>query len=200
MNELPADVATADEESEFYPTPLWLIESFIDDYIKRTEMLTGHGHLLDPAAGDGRLLLPFQEFGIDVRGFELREDLQQLCVGNGVPCAQRDSLTKPNWGAPSWIIMNPPFSMAEEFFRRAIDEVRRGGSVAVLLRLGFLASQKREDFHDRFKTDLYVSPRRPPFAKSKKTGKLGSDNSDYAWFVNDSRSRNGWKRLQLVNV
>lgn len=74
------------------------------------------------------------------------------------------------------IISNPPYSLAEGFARRALELVRPGGTVAFLLRLGWLASRSRVGFHRDHSCDVFVLPKRPSF-----TGNGKSDAADYFW-------------------
>lgn len=82
------------------------------------------------------------------------------------------------------IITNPPFCLAQEFVDRAMlwrkCECSR---VAMLLRLNFLGSSKRAAWwRSRPMPSIYVTPRRPMFGLNK-NGKMGSDSTEYAWFV-----------------
>jgi len=73
------------------------------------------------------------------------------------------------------IITNPPFFLAEEFVRKAL---RCADHVAMLLRLAFLETRRREALHEEFPSDVYVLSRRPSFLANGAT-----DSSAYAWFV-----------------
>ncbi len=74
-------------------------------------------------------------------------------------------------------ILNPPFRHAEAFVERALSIVRHGGTVAALVRLGWLAGQKRAAFHRAHPCDVYVFSRRPSFTGG------GTDSSEYAWLL-----------------
>lgn len=77
------------------------------------------------------------------------------------------------------IVMNPPYSLALPFVAAALEVVRsQAGTVAALLRLGFLASRKRRDWWQSHPADVYVLSERPSF-----TGDGRTDATDYAWFV-----------------
>ena len=73
------------------------------------------------------------------------------------------------------IITNPPFYLAEEFVRKAIS---CSLYTAMLLRLAFLESRKREEFHIAHPADVYVLSRRPSFMANGAT-----DSCAYGWFV-----------------
>jgi hypothetical protein len=72
------------------------------------------------------------------------------------------------------VITNPPYNQALEFVRASL---RWGKVVVMLLRLNWIASQKRHAFVREHPPDVYVLPNRPSF-----TGK-GTDSIEYAWFV-----------------
>jgi hypothetical protein len=71
-------------------------------------------------------------------------------------------------------IGNPPFGLALEFIE---EQLRCADVVVNLLRLNFLGSQARAEFHRANRADVFVLPDRPSF-----TGK-GTDSIEYAWFV-----------------
>jgi hypothetical protein len=78
------------------------------------------------------------------------------------------------------VVMNPPFSLAQEFVERChlhIDPKGHVGTIAVLLRLAFLASAKRREFRAKHPFDLYPLASRPSFTGG------GTDSADYAWYL-----------------
>lgn len=74
------------------------------------------------------------------------------------------------------IITNPPFSIAQEFLRKSLDEAR---CVCYLLRLSYLGSKGRKAFWRENTPTHQMVIDRPSF-----TGQ-GTDNSEYAWFCWD---------------
>lgn len=73
------------------------------------------------------------------------------------------------------VISNPPYAKAEEFVRHALTI---GRTCAFLLRLNWLASKSRAQFHRDHPSDVFVLPKRPSFTGDGKT-----DATEYAWFV-----------------
>ena len=149
-------------EADYYPTPQWAITAILReiDWPQITSVL-------EPAKGDGRILN-------SVRIQQPRAALDWAEISEG-----RDYLDRRY--APSHdarfdlILTNPPFSQALEFATKALDE---GHNVAMLLRLGFLGSQKRLPWWQQHPVQrLFVLAKRPSF-----TGK-GTDSADYAWFA-----------------
>jgi hypothetical protein len=79
----------------------------------------------------------------------------------------------------SLVLGNPPFSQAERHIAHARSLLATGGTLAFLLRLGFMASQRRADLHRSWRPRaVWVLRERPSF-----TGDGATDNSEYAVFV-----------------
>ena len=67
------------------------------------------------------------------------------------------------------VISNPPFVLALEFIQRALDDVRFGGWVVMLLRLNFFGSQKRKPFFDAHMPErVYIHNQRMSFTPDGK--------------------------------
>lgn len=104
-------------------------------------------------------------------------------IYNQVPCNHKiytelseglDYLKTQFSGKFDLIITNPPFSIAQEFLEKSLNE---GRSVWYLLRINFLESATRSEWwQDRAPTHLLALSARPSF-----TGK-GTDATAYAWF------------------
>lgn len=134
-----------------------------------------------------------------------------------------DFLTGPQ--APcDLVIGNPPFKHAMAFVLRALAITwPRRGTVAMLLRMNWLASQDRMAFHRENPADLFVLSRRPSFCASLKCKACGwgdvqrldalraracplcggkvvvttSDSTEYAWFVWGPGRGGRWQILSL---
>ncbi len=156
---------------DFFPTPHGVTRAFLD------ACPLPDGYWCEPACGAGDI----------VEAVGPRLDWTTLDIRN-VPspvlsnyhCADTDFLSlaldeedscRIYWDV---IITNPPFYLAEEFVRKALNHATH---VAMLLRLAFLESRKREAFHQAHLSDVYVLSRRPSFTNNGAT-----DNSAYAWF------------------
>lgn len=93
---------------------------------------------------------------------------------HNVAMMQQDALTHK--GRYDLIIGNPPYSRAEEHVRHFLS--LEPAMCVMLLRLGFLASQRRAAFWEEFPlAGLWVLSKRPSFTGG------GTDSSDYAAFV-----------------
>jgi hypothetical protein len=127
--------------------------------------------LLDPCAGEGRILEAAEIAGYaEVHGIEVQPQLaaQAAVAGYGVLIA--DALAPDlAWPEVPLIVMNPPYTHAEAFVRKALATVTpKRGTVAALLRLGWLAGKGRGQlFAEIGLPDVYVVPR-PSFCLSVK--------------------------------
>lgn len=171
---------------DFYRTPAWLTRAVLPHLD-----LPARSHVLDPACGDGAILDVVREAGHLTTGYEIDDGRAAIARERHVVFAY-DSLTIASaaWRADV-IVMNPPFRDAMAFVERAIA---CAPVVACLLRLNWLAGQKRASFWREHPADVYVSPRRPSF-----TGK-GTDATEYAWFVWGPNRGGRWAVLDVENA
>src|SRR3990167_10988770 len=74
------------------------------------------------------------------------------------------------------VITNPPFYIAQEVINKALQDVKDGGYVVMLLRLNFFGSKARKVFFEKqMPTWAYVHNRRMSFTDDGKT-----DSIEYA--------------------
>lgn len=138
--------------SDFYPTPLSAFEPLIK-YLPKDRVYW------EPACGDGRLVKALKDSNIVASGNDIINDYDFL-----------SDMTDHDI-----IITNPPFSLAFEFCRHAVNNAKE---IYLLLRLNFLASKKRKAwFQKNEPSALFVLSERPSF-----TGH-GTDATDYAWIA-----------------
>jgi hypothetical protein len=185
--------------SDFYPTPASAILPLMEDMIVAGEAKTW-ARILDLGCGDGRLarsagsaysftqghpMLDPYLMGVesDVR----RADIAQQYGMQYIWCMTLDEwmpLEDIDLRA-DLIIANPPFSLAQEFLECAlrireasIPEIEPPPTVAFLLRLNFMGSQKRYHFwNEAERPKIRVLSERPSFTGG------GTDMTDYAWFI-----------------
>lgn len=154
-----------DNPHDFFPTPPAVTRAFIE------ACPLPDGLWCEPAAGAGDI----------VRAVGPREgwctyDIRDVPNPGSVihlPCT--DFLQEDDERDFDVIITNPPFSLAEEFVRKAR---KKATHVAMLLRLAFLETRRREQLHAEHPSDVYVLSRRPSFTNNGAT-----DSCAYAWFV-----------------
>jgi hypothetical protein len=163
---------------DFYRTPAWCTRLIMTH--PHSPLLGSHpgDRWLDPCAGDGAIIKAVGSLdpSISFDAVEIREEAWASL--RALPNIARfnmgvDYLTRPHSGDPyDACVMNPPYSMAEAFVRKARDEAE---IVCALLRVAWLSSQGRRDWLALDPPDVFIMPNRPSF-----TGK-GTDSADYAW-------------------
>ena len=162
--------------SDFYATPLETVYSFLDVY----DGIKSSDSILEPSAGNGNIIKALRNCGYDnhIDAVELRAEERSnlLELANRVHIG--DFLEMEGGESYDVVIGNPPFSKALEFVKKALEVVRPGGRVIMLLRTAFLESEARFKFwDDNPLSGLYTLHKRPSF-----TGK-GTDATSYSWFV-----------------
>lgn len=173
-----ASAAIERPEHDFYPTPPWPVRLILGE-------LPCARVVLDPCAGDGAILRVARDaWGCEAIGYDV--DPERLWGNPPI-----DALALDRWHEADLILTNPPFRLAREFVDRALAEAApRRATVAMLLRLAFLASKGRAALHQDRPSDVYVLGERPSFTKDGAT-----DRYDYAWFVWGPFCGGRWKVL-----
>jgi hypothetical protein len=175
---------------DYFRTPAWAVDAILPH-------LPLHGPIIDPGCGDGAIIECLVDAGVAPRsiyGIEIDVALAQAARSTGAIVRTGDFLLErpaPGFGL---VIGNPPFSRAIEFIEHARAIVGRTGTVAMLLRLGFMAGLCRADWHRQNPADLGVLPRRPSFAKAGS----GTDKTDYAWWLWRPGSAGRWFTLEVA--
>jgi SAM-dependent methyltransferase len=178
---------------DFYETPAWCVDALFE-----AEPLCGPYY--DPACGTGAILRILAERD-QALGLDIHPPSVEACIAEELAAQVADYLSSDlRWRAPgdAWsgttIVMNPPYKLAAEFVRAALEDVQPGRKVAALLRLNFLgSSRKRLDLvgPDSHLRAVHVLSRRPSF-----TGDGRTDACEYAWFVWES----GYEGSALISV
>ena len=129
--------------------------------------------IVEPSCGDGAFIRALDDAGYSsVAGFDVADGCDYLAQDPGPHRIARH------------VVGNPPYRHAEEFVRRSLSDVDRGGVVAFLLRLGFLESTKRLAFWENSPArEVVVLAERPSFTGDGKT-----DGCAYGFFI----WRKGW--------
>lgn len=191
-----------------YDTPKEAIESLFDGWYLPGSSASQHGRkpylewiFLEPCAGSGNIL---------------KEVFRRTAYGRYVAIEKREACREKLEILPSvdvtiedffkiapklkdridLIITNPPYVLKE--YGKKIDGARKfltaclaclkpKRQMAFLLRLNYLGSQKRKEFHRSMPLKhLLVLSKRPSF-----TGK-GTDATEYAWFVYEKGFEGDW--------
>jgi predicted RNA methylase len=156
---------------DFYETPSWAVRA-IGDVLPIAENM----RILDAGCGTGAIL---RQIGAqfpenEILGLEKDEARFRAAeASTDLPIAHGDFFSH----ADRWdlIISNPPYSHALEFVQHAMT---LSPIVCMLLRLPWLASQRRAQWHRENPAQINVLPRRPSFTGDGKT-----DATEYAWFI-----------------
>lgn len=145
------------------------------------------GPILEPSIGAGDIARVLVGAGVaprQITGIELDTARAAAALAAGVvgTVIQGDALVVlPSLAVPGGrrglVIGNPPYRQALDFARASLEVVGDRGVVALLLRLGWAASQRRIGFHRAHPSGIFVLPSRPSF-----TGDGQTDAADYAWF------------------
>ena len=181
---------------DFYSTPAWCTERLL-------RRLPEPRTVLEPCAGTGAIVDVVRATWPNAIVGAIELDPFRALESNAF-CSDYLAVAP---GPYDLIITNPPYDRAQEFVERALTHA---GTVAMLLRLGFLASQKRRAFWIDHPADMYVLPERPSFLTacacrdghrwwlpagsptpkrciepecSRRVKVTRTDSADYAWFV-----------------
>jgi hypothetical protein len=166
---------------DFFPTPLWATRALLHELLVRQCGVGRAMSALDPCCGAGHMVRPLQEvFGrvdfSDVFDWGMNPPIRNFLFEN------RDSFSADGHKIPDWIVMNPPFDTAIDFFERAYAIADEG--VAMLLRLGWMAGQGRYNKIFGPIPPTYICPfaERVPMIEGVWDPEA-STATDYAWFV-----------------
>lgn len=154
-------------ESDYYPTP----QIVVDDLLKYVTFRENDS-FLEPCRGEARRIY---NSILDVP--ESRKSFAELSEGI-------DYLATP-FDKHDVIITNPPFSISEEFLRKAMREIKDDGTLIFLQRVNWLGSKKRVPMWTELGTPnkLCIIIPRVSFINGK------TDSTEYAWFIWDFGNR-----------
>src|SRR5262249_27680749 len=151
--------------SDFYPTPEWLTAALL-----RQLPVANFSRILEPACGDGAIVKVLHDYCPNA----------EIVAGDLIYGQDFETFQYP--GLFDLVCTNPPYSLGYEFVEKALEYRKPHVTVALLVRVSFLAGQDRARLMRRHTPSLYITPRRPIFVRGS------SDNCEYSWFVWDSTS------------
>jgi len=173
-----------------YPTPPWATRALLAHVLSPLGMGTASARIWEPAAGRGIMAGVLREvshnvFASDVHRYENpRSEINAIgsFVGEGADVLARPRIGRSRAGERfDYLITNPPFSLAAEFFARAIEEA---DVVALLCRSNW------SEGVDRYRR---IFSRTPPLAVAQFVervpmvrGRFDPDATTltaYSWFV-----------------
>ena len=183
--------AREDHVADYYVTPIDKINEFLDVFVPTIGEI-GAYKVLDPCAGgDLKHLMSYPEalkqYGFtNIDTIDLRED--------SLAALKMDYLTHDCKNKYDMIITNPPFNIAKEIIEKALNDVKDGGFVIMLLRLNFFGSDKRKELWDNyFPTYSFVHRKRIGFTGDGKT-----DSIEYQHLVFVRGSNPEWCKLKII--
>lgn len=168
---------------DYYVTPEKDILTFLEDFKKKHKELESVKKVLDPCAGGDlkhdmsypvALKKVFPMWNIET--IDIREDSKANYKTDYLKANIREVIKDYE---PEIIFTNPPFNIAMDFVKKAIEDVKHGGYVIMLLRLNFLGSKVRNEWlRKNMPYEIYVHSKRICFSEDGKT-----DSIEYAHFV-----------------
>ncbi len=170
---------------DFYETPSWAIRA-----IAPVLPVKEGDRILDPGCGTGAII---RELGAmypenEITGLEIEPGrFEAASASTDLPVMQVDFFKHHD--RCDVIVSNPPYSQAIEFVQHALT---LAPVVCMLLRLPWLASQRRAEWHRENPAHVCVLPKRPSFTADGKT-----DATEYAWFIWGDDCAGGWEILTI---
>lgn len=113
---------------DFYPTPEFLIQKLLQPYSRGYKNIALEGNILEPSAGKGDIINYILKNGsrsvIEIHAIEIEPELQNIIKGieeENVALISEDFLNFKPDETYDYIIMNPPFSNAEDHLIKAYE-------------------------------------------------------------------------------
>lgn len=176
----------ARKERDRYFSPLWATRALKE----QVPELRG-GVLLEPCCGDGRMALELLGAFDQLILNDLAEPPPRVApaLQGMVGHTQGDGLRPQLWelAKPDWVVTNPPFNLATDFARLALQHAKRG--VALLLRCTWL-----EPTQSRAALLQETPPMRVVALSRISFDGQGSDSAPAWWFVWLRGPDGGWQR------
>lgn len=161
------------KKGDFYQTPYSMTEQILERMYLRPQ-----DSILEPASGAGAITKVIKSFYPKNR--LISSDInRQVC--------NWDFLTHNFEEKFDWVITNPPYSLADDFIRKA---KRVGKKVLMLLPLNYLQGQRRYQ-EEIFNTlnSIYIFTRMPMLSEEiREDGKYKTGMQAYAWYYWNSAS------------
>lgn len=168
---------------DFFPTPPWATRAFVAHILKAKLGAHRNDTVWEPACGKGHMAEPLRENFKTVHASDI------FPYGHGRTCDFLHDVP-PMAKLPQWIVTNPPFNLAVEFARRALDLSTEG--VCLLVRVQWLATiQRYHLFTERRPYLVAVCAERVPMHRGEWKPD-GSTTTDYAWVC--------WKQIEHVST
>lgn len=177
---------------DYFPTPPWATRALLEWLEANVASHFPSCSCWEPAAGGRHMSMVLAEtfkvvWSTDVHDYGGLDGVGSF-VGVGPDVVETPRLR--SWfGGVDWVITNPPFNLAEEFLKRALNVA--GSGVALLLRSAWIEGIGRWEsvFSRTPPTNVLQFAERVPMVKGR-WDPSASTATPYAWFV-WNRSRTG---------
>ena len=135
--------------SDYYITPISSITEFLSSFNEK-ECIDWTGiNILDPCAGGDAN--NGMSYPLALSEFCKTKSIETIDIRNdSLANIKADYLDHNVQHKPNLIITNPPFNIALDIIKKALDDVLDNGWVIMLLRLNFFGSKQRKAFWDKF--------------------------------------------------
>jgi hypothetical protein len=159
-----------------FPTPRWATRALIEEILGIDSVRTSS--CWEPTCGRGYMAATLAEYFAHVRS----SDISPFGYGEEIDFLSIPSSSSEDRDRPDWIVTNPPFRLAEEFARRALDLAKVG--TAMLVRTGFIegAGRYRRLFEIQPPTCVAQFVERVPILRGRVDAKA-STATGYCWLI-----------------
>lgn len=177
---------------DFFPTPPWATRALVECVLAPLGFSLGNADVWEPAAGGGHMSQVLAEYARRVIASDVHDYGIGAEIGSFVGSGPDVITSRP----AEWIITNPPFNLAEPFFRRARTEAR---GVAFLVRTAWLEGGERYEqiFKPHPPNVVALFSERVPMVKGRWDPKASTATS-YCWCVWRAGSMASGPRLMWI--
>lgn len=158
--------------SDYYVTPINKINEFLGAFQKYENIFSKDIMILDPCAGGDIInemsyptALNIFNKNLKIDTLDIREDSRAKIKGDFL---ELDAKNKYDV-----IITNPPFNISLDIINKALDDVKEGGFVIMLLRLNYFGGKVRKSlWENNMPKYCFVHNRRISFLDNGKTDSI----------------------------
>lgn len=169
----------AHDSLDDFPTPPWATRALLKHVIMPAVGPVSDLTCWEPACNRGHMARPLGEFFRDVQASDIHDYGNGYWIGDFL---YPTSYPNGRFGAPNWIITNPPFRLAQQFIDRS-GQIARDG-FAMIVRSAFLegVGRHKELFSKNPPSIIAQFTERVVMVKGRLEPK-GSTATAYCWLV-----------------
>ena len=174
------------EEKDFYATDPKVVEDLLK-VIKLTK------EVIEPNVGMGHIASVLEKHGHKVTGFDI--------VDRGYHNTQIIDFLKHNKTITCDVVMNPPYSQAQEHVAHALKLLADGYHLCAFLKVQFLETKSRLQLFKNYKPKkIYIYSYRQRCAKNGDFEKAkGANAICYCWFIWEKGNSRNAPKLYWIN-